>query len=186
MGGQRRWSIIDVEEQAMNEKEQIEQATAEGFLSLFNSQQGTDYQVFKLSDAPDVICKDSQGNQLNLELTMTEDKAGDIKAALGRSNANDLDALKEHLERVKSGQEDVQYSSLSGDVSAALVKCIMKKLAKRYGPNTALVVRDISSVDWDWDLEIDAIKERIASMPNHFDKGIWILNRGKTRLHRIT
>ena len=170
----------------MNEKEQIEQATAEGFLNLFNSQQGTDYQVFKLSDAPDVICKNSQGKQLNLELTTTGDKEGDIKAALGRSNTNDLDALKEHLERVKSGQEDVQHSSLSSDVSTALVECIMKKLMKRYGPNTALVVRDISGVDWDWSLEVDAIKKRIAAVPNHFDRGIWILNRNKTRLYRIT
>ena len=62
-----------------------------------------------------------------------------------------------------------------------VVKRIEKKLSKRYGPNTALVVRDTSGVDWDWDLVGDAIKDRLKSVQNPFDTGIWILSSAKNK-----
>jgi len=46
----------------------------------------TTYKIVDHSDAPDIRCVDSDGNKLNLEITMTEDQPGDIQALLGRSD----------------------------------------------------------------------------------------------------
>jgi len=100
----------------MNEKQKIEQASAEGFIELFNQQFGTDYQIVELGDAPDVRCQDSKGTKLNLEITLTEDRDLDIKAILGKSSHRSTKALAEHNKRVTQGKEKPQSSCLSGKV----------------------------------------------------------------------
>jgi hypothetical protein len=49
----------------------------------------------------------------------------------------------------------------------------------------ALVVRDISGVDWEWDSVAEDLKKILSLKTNPFDKGIWILNRAKTKLYHI-
>ena len=56
---------------------------------------------------------------------------------------------------------------------------------KRFGPNTALVVRDTSGVDWDWDLVADTVKQSLHGIGNPFDEGIWILSTAKDRIFRV-
>jgi hypothetical protein len=170
----------------MSEKTDIEWATGEAFISLYNAEFTTTY-LAQPSDKPDIHCVDQQGNQLNLEVTMTEDRPGDIKALLGRSEDRSLGALKIHLTKMKEGKADPfeRVSYLSGNVSEMVVKRIEKKLIKRYGPNTALVVRDTSGVDWDWDLVVDTIKDRLKSAHNPYDMGIWILSSTKNRIFRV-
>ena len=170
----------------MSEKTDIEWATAEAFISLYNAEHATTY-LAQASEAPDMHCIDQKGNQLNLEITMTEDRPGDIKALLGRSEDRGLEALKRHLAKVKEGKADPfdWGSCLSGNVLEMVVQRIRKKLTKRYGPKTALVVRDTSSVDWDWKLLLDAIKDRLKSVHNPFDMGIWILSSAKNRIFRV-
>ena len=121
----------------MNEGKQIEQATAEGFLRLFNLRFGEDYEVVEPSDVPDVRCRDSKGRGLNLEITLTEDRARDIQAALGRSDHRNLENL--NLAPV---------SSLRRNVLEQAVKRINKKFCRQYGSSAALVVRDASGIDW--------------------------------------
>lgn len=89
----------------MSEKQAIEKATAEGFLVLYNQLQGTDFRIVEMSDAPDVRCKDSHGRTLNIEITSTQDRPGDIKAILGRSNSRSLESLRAHNERVARGEK---------------------------------------------------------------------------------
>ena len=159
----------------MNEKRSIERGTAEGFLGLYNQFFSTDFKITEMSDAPDVRCSDPHGNLLDLEITSTEDRPGDIKALLGRSNARTLEALRAHVERVAQGKEKPQFSSLSDEVTDHLVDRLKSKMQNDYGPNAALVVRDSSGVDWDWDDVALSIRERLTSKPR--------ARRPSTRLH---
>ncbi|HSW62147.1 MAG TPA: hypothetical protein VLH56_02330 [Dissulfurispiraceae bacterium] len=168
-----------------NEKQNIEYHTACGFLDHYNQHLGADYSIYEINDAPDIRCKDSKGNILNLEITTTEDSDGDIICALGRSDKKSLPHLKEHLKRVREGKETIKINSLSGNVNATLFCRIEAKLMNDYGNNVALVIRDTSGVDWDWDYEISTIAERLSGKRNPFDKGIWLLNRAMTRLFKI-
>lgn len=170
---------------SVDEKQRIEQATADGFLKLYNRNYETDFKVAELGDAPDVRCKDSKGNDLNLEITLTEDRPRDIQASLGRSNHRTLEALREHNKRVKAGLEKPQFSSLSGNVLEQVAQRINKKLLKSYGSNTALIIRDTSGVNWDWDLVIDQLKGKLELERNPFDKGIWILDLARTKLYQV-
>ena len=97
----------------MKEKERIEKATAEGFLRLYNGYYRTTFEIVELSDAPDVRCQDSDENELNLEITLTQDRDKDIQALLGRSDHKSIQALEEHNKRVAEGKENPISSSLS-------------------------------------------------------------------------
>lgn len=171
----------------MDEKVAIEHATAAGFLRLYNRETGSTYAIKSLRDAPDVKCQDDNGNPLNLEITLTEDRPGDIPSALGRSDQRSAQALREHLQRVREGKASPldRTSSLSGNVSSAIASRIRSKLEKRYGANAALVIRDASGVDWDWDFVISDLQKELTEISNPFDKGVWILNRSKDRLFRV-
>lgn len=169
----------------MNEKQRIEQATAMGFLAVYNRSEGADFKITEHGDAPDIICTDSKGNKMNLEITLTEDRYGDIQDSLGRSNQRSVENLTTHLAEVKSGKADLHFGSLQGNILSNAATKIRKKLLNRYGPNTALVVRDTSGVDWDWDCVINELSNRINTLKNPFDKGIWIINNTKTKIYRI-
>ncbi len=169
----------------MNEKTQIEHGTADGFLNLYNPHHGTDYIIVEVSDASDIRCRDSGGRELNLEITTTEDNARDIQALLGRSDHLSIEALDRHNERVAAGLEKPRYNSLSNNVSDNLIDRIQSKLNKDYGNNVALVVRDTSGCDWEWDAVEDEIRGRLDLSRNPFEKGIWVLSRVKDKLYRI-
>lgn len=170
---------------SVNEKQAIEKGTAEGFLDLYNERTGHDFKIVRMSDAPDVCCEDSLGGTLNIEITVTEDCPGDIKAALGRSENRSLKTLRARVDRVARGEEAVQINSLLSNVIDQLVERIMDKMKKDYGPNAALVVRDSSGVNWDWDDVIPSINSRLGSMRSPFSHGIWLLSRAKDRLFKI-
>ena len=89
---------------SMNEKEAIEKATANAFIKLYNSEMGTSFTIVEYSDAPDIRCKDQDGNIFNFEITLTEDRPKDIQAALGRSDHRSVDNLRKHREEVKAGK----------------------------------------------------------------------------------
>ncbi|HWP56393.1 MAG TPA: hypothetical protein VNL14_00740 [Candidatus Acidoferrales bacterium] len=171
----------------MSEKLDIERATAQAFVRLYNAKMGTSYEIVDYADAPDVCCADAHGNRLNLEITLTEDKPGDIKALLGRSDARSLETLKAHLTKVKAGEADPleRVSSLSGNVIEVVASRIGAKMNKKYGANTALVVRDTSGVDWDWDLVVTDLGNSLRGQVNPFDKGIWILSSSKERIFHV-
>lgn len=169
----------------MSEKRAIEKATAEGFLALYNQLFATDFKVVAMADIPDARCADSRGNTLHLEITTTEDRPGDITAAVGRSDSRSLEALRAHNERVARGEEPPLFNCLSDEVSNHLVERLQGKMKNDYGPNTALVVRDSSGGDWDWDLVLPAIRSRLNLANNPFSRGIWLLSRVKDRLFQI-
>ena len=169
----------------MSEKAQIERATAEGFIKLYNEIMDTDYRLLEMSDAPDARFQASTGEILNLEITLTEDDPGDIQAALGRSDKRSPEALREHHARVDAGEEKLKTYSPEGNVGENAIKRIRSKMSKRYGSNTALVVRDTSGVDWNWDWVAEKIKAEIEPGTSPFDRGIWIISNSKGRLFRI-
>jgi hypothetical protein len=175
----------------MNEKEAIERATAEAFLDHYNDMHVTSFQVTEHGDAPDIIACDiacdTLGNRLQLEIVMTEDRVGDIKATLGRSDVRSIESLKRHVELVRQGKAEPlqRTSSLGGNVTESLKVRLHAKMAKRYGPNTALVIRDTSGVDWDWDIMVGDLKASFSDQLNPFDRGIWLLNRSKDRLFQL-
>lgn len=167
---------------------EIERATGEAFLDLYNKEYGRDFKIIEHADVPDLRCEDSEKNKLNIEITLTEDQPKDIAAALGRSGHRSPDALREHLRSVDEGKAVPKFSSL-GNVSDRLVCRISEKLLKNYGSCVALVVRDISPLDWDWNWEIAHIAEEVKKALNNrstpFDKGIWILGHSKTKIWQI-
>ena len=171
----------------MNEKEAIEKATADAFIKLYNSEARASFSIVEYSDAPDIRCKDSAGNVFNFEITLTEDRPKDIQAALGRSDHRSLAALTKHLADVKAGKAHPmdRISCLQGNVSEMLLSRIKPKLIKDYGPNTALVIRDTSPLDWDWALVADEIKSNLCFYKNPFDKGIWIISFSKDKILRL-
>ena len=156
----------------MNEKEKIEKATVDAFVKLFNEREKQDYVVEQYSDAPDATCRNSSGQVMQTEVTLTEDRPGDLPWILGR--------FKERPGKSRIG------SHLQGNVLEQLAKRLDDKTKKRYGDRTALVVRDSSGVDWDWEDIADDIHRLVKDMGNPFDMGIWVVNRTKTRLQRLT
>jgi hypothetical protein len=178
---------LDAIEASLNEKEAIEKAVADAFIKLYNCEMGTSFCIVEYADAPDIRCKDSEGNKINFEITVTEDRPKDIQAALGRSKHRSKDALIKHLAEVRAGKANPldRGSCLQGNVTAMIVARIQSKLKNNYGSSVALVVRDSSPVSWDWDCVTDQIKSRLNLQRNPFDKGIWILSFGKDRIYRI-
>jgi hypothetical protein len=172
----------------ITEKQQIEQATVEAFLNLYNQRLETDFKVTSFADegtVPDAACKNTNGDELNIEVTMTEDMPMDIQSLLGRSEHKSVEAVRARLDRVKAGLEPIWYSSLDGNVLDQIVDRISKKWRKRYGPNTALVIRDASPLPWSWDSVVDKVRSRLDLSSTPFDRGIWILNYDKSLLYEI-
>ena len=159
----------------MNEKQKIELATANGFLALYNAEHGASFAVSELSDSPDVLCADSDGERLGLEITLTEDCPGDIQAALGRSD---------HL-NIENFDPTAPASHLQGNVSQSLLQRLQGKLLKRYGVGTALVIRNASGVDWDWDTQLDEIRRALNGQQGGFDRGVWLINRQMDKLYKV-
>jgi hypothetical protein len=155
----------------MNEKEKIEKATVDAFIKLFNGREKQDYVVEQYNDAPDATCRNSSGQTMQIEVTLTEDKLGDLPWMLGR--------FKERPEQNRIG------SCLQGNVLAQLAKRLDDKTVKRYGKRTALVIRDSSGVDWDWEDVSEDVRRLLKEKGSPFDMGIWVLNLMKTRLHKL-
>ncbi len=136
----------------MKEKEAIERATADAFIRLFNSEMGTAYEIDQYSDNPDIRCKDAHGNKFNFEITLTEDRPKDIQAMLGRSDHKSIESLRAHLKDVREGKANpFEKSNQLLDVSEMLFERIKVKSRNDYGNEVALVIRDTSGVNWDWD-----------------------------------
>lgn len=170
------------------EKQAIERATAEGFLALYNAQESTDYCVKKIAghrESPDVYCVNSNGKELFIEITATEDNPKDISALLGRSDHKDLDELQNLLRRGEMQTVKIQNSQLEGNVLGILIKRLSKKFEKSYGLNVALVVRGTSGVNWDWDLILPTVRQIFCGKRNPYERGVWLLSFNNTQLTRI-
>jgi len=72
-----------------------------------------------------------------------------------------------------------------GNVLDQAVERIEKKLIKRYGPQTALVIRNSSPLPWNWYNVKDQMISRFNLSTNPFDKGIWILDYDRTNLFEM-
>jgi hypothetical protein len=169
------------------ETQAIELATAEGFLAHYNALEATDYRVVAVAvpgQSPDVECANSVGGTLWLEVTITEDRPRDAQALVGRSDHKSLAATRDFLSRVKSGKAKMTVNSLQGNVTAILVERLRRKFNNRYGRNVALVVRE-AGVSWDWEPVLPLVHEALRDSANPFDRGVWILSRGKERLTRV-
>ena len=171
----------------MTEKEAIELETAEKFIDLYNSQMDTSFSIVKHSDAPDFYCQDKEGTELKIEITLTEDRHGDIQALLGRSDARSPEAMKRHNEAVERGEESIfeSVSCLQDNVSQMAKNRIQPKLDKDYGSNTALVVRDVSPLGWSWETVLDDLASSLDLRNNPFDKGIWLIAFSSNKIFRI-
>ena len=71
------------------------------------------------------------------------------------------------------------------DLSDFASACCASPVFNTYGPNAALVVRDTSGGDWDWDDVIPVIRSRLDLSTSPFSDGIWVLSRAKDRLFQI-
>ena len=170
-----------------SEKQKIENATADSFFSIYNTENKTSYSVIRIAgdgEVPDVFAKDDEGREFNIEVTLTEDAPGNIVCSLGKNDTHSLAALKSHLQAVRAGKEKLRANSLEYNALPMLLQRIDKKLIKRYGPNTALVVRDTSNLR-DWEFVCPEINKYLNCKIIPFDLGIWILYLNKTKIMKI-
>lgn len=168
----------------MNEKESLEYYSALAFLKHYNLLQGDDYKITEVTDSPDILCKNSKGHSMKIEVTLTEDKQGDIACALGRTHGNAIEFQKIHLDNSQYGSAEPIINSIQS-ATENLVERIKAKSNKDYGTNTALLIRDTSGVAWNWDVQKRKIIGKTKRLRNPYDKGIWIINRDKSKIFRI-
>jgi hypothetical protein len=118
---------------------------------------------------------------------MTEDRDGDIPAILGRSDSrNNVPAVPDNKTKRDCRKELPIYLKYHHNNSLSqVVNRIKNKMKKDYGSNVALVVRDVSGCDWDWDMHARNVRELLDLDNNPFDKGIWIISRAKDRVFNI-
>lgn len=169
------------------ETQKIEFATAEGFFALYNARHQSSFAVTRIAghgEVPDVFAKDDDGNEFNLEITLTEDRPGNIAAALGRSDALSIDSLKRHVEAVRAGKEQPRITSLQDNALPMLLQRIDKKLNMRYGRNTALVIRS-TCIQWDWEQALPTIQAYLNGKTIPFDLGIWLLAFNKESVVQV-
>lgn len=155
-----------------SEKQRIEKATVDAFVQLFNISQEQDYAILQYGDAPDAKCRNSSGQIMQVEVTLTEDNPGDLAWSLGKT--------ENRPPRYWFG------NCLQRNVLNQLLGRLDDKILKRYGEGTALVIRDSSGVNWDWEYVAEEIRSALKQRFNPYDMGIWILNRTKSRLIRLT
>jgi hypothetical protein len=170
-----------------DETQRIELATGQSFFTLYNSEYGTSYRIDRIAgegEAPDVFATDIEGRKFNLEITLTEDRPGDIATVLGRGKQDSSANLKRHLQAVRESKETLQINSLHENALPILLSRISKKLQKDYGPGTALVVRDTSPL-WDWEQVLPIIREHLRGKAKMFDLGIWLLSFDKTSITQL-
>lgn len=154
-----------------NEKQRIEKATVDAFVLLFNISQRQDYAILQYGDAPDAKCRNSSRQVMQVEVTLTEDNPGDLAWSLGKT--------EKRPPRYWFG------NCLQRNVLNQLLGRLDDKILKRYGKDTALVIRDSSGVDWDWEYVAEEIRSALEQRFNPYDMGIWILNRTRSRLFRL-
>lgn len=152
----------------LKEKQRIEKGTAEIFLNAYNNRLGCDFAIERLGDQgkgePDVICKNPKtGEKLSLEVTCLEDVHGDTGYRLGR--------LVKPISKSGLTGRSFDFDTLPRIVDRIRVKC-----QKRFGAHVALVLRQVSGIPWDFDLELRKIRALIDLRNNPYDKGIWILS----------
>lgn len=152
------------------EKQNIEYHRALHFLNFYNHKYNSSFRIKRLADSPDVICEDENGNRINLEITLAEDRRNDIKAMLGKSDHKSA-ALKRRLPVATEPLRPINR----------IYEAIYRKIYNRYGPNTALIICYASPLksqyeENDW----NDIKRHKFSLSNvaydPFDKGIWIVS----------
>ena len=171
----------------MDEKKAIERCTVDAFLEYYNNEFGTSYQIVEHSDNPDIRCQNCKGNKLNIEVTMTEDRAGDIPAVLGRSDARCINTIEVNQKIKRDCRKDppVYLKYHQSNSLCMVANRIKKKMMNDYGKHTALVVRDVSGVDWDWDVFSGDLRNLLDLESNPFDSGIWVVPLGKDRIFRV-
>ena len=149
-----------------DEMKRIERSAAELFLSLYNPMLGTAYAVVDQGETPDVTCSDpTTSRELFLEVSLLENIPGEIAHELGR--------------RLKPISETTGTTavSLRDDVYPTFRRTIAKKLLSSYGPNTALVLRQVSIL-WEpceWELMATEFRnEVLQGKENNFGAGAWV------------
>ena len=152
---------------ALSQKQQIEKATAEIFLPIYNKMHGTNFGIVELGDTPDVTCQDpDSGAMLYLEIGLMEDLKGEIAEELRRGKQT---APSEYLMPVRS---------LYDDAVPNCRKVIEKKMQSAYGKETALVLRQVSPIWGPYDWRILANKYFSDLLPGSeakFGAGIWVI-----------
>ncbi|GEM_PF-1828077 len=151
---------------SLSEKQRIEYATATAFLHHYNEMRDKHFKVVKLGDFPDVHCKDTLTDEsLKLEVTLIEDRLGDIKYVLGRRTIPDEILLSKTID-------------FAADVIPRLIERLKDKLLSSYGADTALLIYQVSPL-WtaaDWQRNVSKIQYEIfTGKESNYGRGVWII-----------
>ena len=151
----------------LSEKKNIEKATAQLFLNLYNNMMSTNYDIQKLGDTPDVICKDTNtGRVLELEITLLQDVQGDVAYVLGRGQKPISPTTKSTV------------VSFNDDTATQLDTILGKKLLSSYGANAALVIRQVSPL-WEpkeWTILAPKFRQKfLKGKQENYGMSVWII-----------
>lgn len=160
--------MSDQADKKFTEKQQIEKSTAETFLDMYNERYSTNFKIVRLGDTPDVECEDKKtGEELFLEITLLEDWDGDIQALLGRGQRRSTSPVTGFL-----------AVSFDQDTLSKLRERLESKLLASYGPNTALVVRQVG-IPWSFQDYQRYAKQLLSQVfrgrEQSYGAGVWIL-----------
>ncbi len=154
-------------------KRKIEMCTGRAFLEMYNKYKEENYLIAKHTDCPDLYCTNMKKEILNIEITLTQD---DEKC---------IDCLLNHK---KVPKETNKVYRLDVGIKNNLVNRIRDKIdkTKHYkDDNLALVVRDTSRLDWDWQLSgIYGDLSQVSAL-KYFNRGIWLINNDKNMLFEL-
>jgi hypothetical protein len=159
----------------MTEKRSIEEYTATYLLPFLNAAFQTDYRIFEVADAPDVLLISSKGEKAGIEATIVDDREGDIAHQLGRR------ATRRASRSGLPGGADFS----GGEPLTRLVERIKDKLTKDYGLPCALAVRQTSPIEWDWAVHLAEIRQRLESEPQPYKLGVWIIPLSGAEVVRV-
>ena len=165
----RNWPVPPTGLGSEAERKARERAVAERFLEVYNKRFGTSFSIVQHCDAPDFSCRDqSTGRPLNLEVTDLEDFDGDIGYLLGRTPRRTTSPI-------------TSLPAISWvDTLHKLEERLRDKMRKSYGPDSALVIRQLNPF-WTTSSWMSVADRAQTLLPPdaaaRYGAGVWILCR---------
>lgn len=157
---------MEVEGAESSEKQRIEMATVMYYLNYLNRLRGSDYSVQHHGDAPDFRIANSAGDRMDVEVTLSDDRDGDIAVLLGRKECRTPGPVL--------GGAQVDCST--GVPLGRLVEIVKAKSIKRYGDRCALVIRQASPVGWDLEHLAAGAREVLKNTRQPYTEGVWLIS----------
>ena len=154
-------------------KKKLEKLAAQQFINIYNGKIGSSYEIYEISEAPDIRCVDiDTGLKFDLEITGHENIKGDYKKFV-----DNLELGIPQMENFPFGNSLGQRGKHE-NIIKILVNLIEEKLLAKYqGTPTALIIWRTTKI-WSCSQLENAlareVNELLIGKKDHYPKGIWL------------